>query len=388
MKRDNPLIYIVILNWNGKEDTLACLSSLERVLYAPFRTVVVDNGSTDGSIEAIRAKFRQEPLAKIPAPEKSKILSQFAGAGSSPNPASGDILEESRTRWPDSKMAQKGNFAAAGIFASGSQVTLIENGKNLGFAGGNNVGIRLALVEGADAIFLLNNDTVVDPYILQAFASSLLNHPEAGIFGAKLYLHNEPDRFDHLGGRWNKKRAAFDFVALREKDIGQEHPALDYACGAALFVKKEVFEAVGLLEENFFLIWEEADFCVRARRAGFLSLLSTDAKVWHKVSASFVGGKPHSTYFWWRGRLLWIERNCTFSEKIRLYTRVLIPEIFHIWKLSILKSAQLKLNSLISPGRDQTQKREKIVKYRAALQGVKDYLFRRFGSGPAWIYSR
>lgn len=322
MKKDNPLIYIVILNWNGKEDTLACLSSLSKVLYTPFQTVVVDNGSTDGSIEAIRRTF--------------------------------------------------------------PQVTLIENGKNLGFAGGNNVGIRWALAQGADAVFLLNNDTVVDPHILQAFTSG----SKAGVLGAKLYLHSEPDRFDHLGGRWNKKRAAFDFVALREKDTGQLHPPLDYACGAALFVKREVFEAVGLLEEKFFLIWEEADFCMRAKRAGFSSLLSYNAKVWHKVSASFVGGKPHSTYFWWRGRLLWIERNCTLPEKIGVYARVLIPEIFHIWKLNLLKNAQIKLNSLIMPGRDQTQKREKIVKYRAALQGVKDYVLRRFGSGPAWIYSR
>jgi GT2 family glycosyltransferase len=324
LKKDSLLIYIVILNWNGKEDTLACLSSLEKIPYEPFCTVVVDNGSSDGSQEAIRSAF--------------------------------------------------------------PKITLIENGKNLGFAGGNNVGIRLALEKGADAIFLLNNDTVADPAILQALTNSLVKHPEAGIFGPKLYLHSEPDRFDHLGGRWNKKRAAFDFVALREKDTGQTHPALDYACGAALFVKREVFEAVGLLEENFFLIWEEADFCMRAKRAGFVSLLAPDAKVWHRVSASFVGGKPHSTYFWWRGRLLWIERNCSFSEKISLYAKVLIPEMFHIWKLLLLKSAQLKLTSLIAPGRDQTQKREKIVKYRAALQGIKDYALRRFGSGPAWIY--
>ena len=99
--------------------------------------------------------------------------------------------------------------------------------------------------------------------------------------------------------------------------------------------------------------------------------------MWHKVSASFTGGKPHSTYFWWRNRLLWIERNCSRSDKFSLYLRVLLPEIFHLYKLFAIKS--------IFPSKN---KKEKLLQYRAALTGVHHYVCRRFGNGPSWIYKK
>lgn len=320
-------ITIIILNWNGKKDTLECLASVRNIHYPHFKTLVVDNGSTDNSVEAIKEQF--------------------------------------------------------------PEVTVIATGENLGFAGGNNVGIRAALQDGADSILLLNNDTIVDPEILSAFSHSLQKHAHLGILGAKIYLYDERNKLDHLGGNWNSQKGCFDLIGNRAIDDGQsweEMQEMDYACGCALFVKREVFEAIGLLEPKFFLIWEESDFCLRARRKGFLTMSCPSAKVWHKVSVSFVGGKPHSTYFWWRNRLLWMERNCSLSERISLYCRILIPDILHLWKLRILKSLQLQVLLLIRPHANHTMRREKIRKYRAALHGVRDYLLRRFGGGPSWLY--
>jgi GT2 family glycosyltransferase len=318
-------IAIIILNWNGKEDTLECLASVEKLRYAPFDVTVVDNGSSDGSAAAVRQAFP----------------------------------------W----------------------VCVIEAQTNLGFAEGNNVGIRAALSGGAEACFLLNNDTVVDPEILSAFAAAAARHLDTGIFGSYNYLYTERGTLDHLGGTWNRRKGAFDLAGLRQK--GElPPPALDYVCGCGLFVKKEVFERAGLLDPRFFLLWEEADFCFRAKRAGFATRTCPEAKLWHKVSASFIGGKPHTAYFWWRNRFLWAERNCTRREWLSLCARVLFPELCHLGKMWAIKACQLRVLRLLRPNACVRQRAEKIAKYRASVRGIMDYLLRRFGNGPAWLYAK
>ncbi len=317
---------VIILNWNGKKDTLECLESLKKIHYSNFQILLVDNGSTDDSVAVIK---KEHP-----------------------------------------------------------EITIIETGENLGFAAGNNEGIRKST---ADYIFLLNNDTIVDPHILNALVKTIQSDPKIGILGAKPYLYDEPTKLDHFGGMWNQKKGVFDLVGLRQIDnegAWDSSQTIDYACGCALFVKKEVFEKIGFLEPQFFLIWEEADFCFRAREAGFSTMTCPEAKLWHKVSASFVGGKTHSTYFWWRNRFLWIERNRTLPQILSLYVRILIPDILNLYKLKFLKTLQLQCLRLIRPRDDHKKRKERILRYSAALQGIKDYTLRRFGNGPAWIYKK
>lgn len=326
MSTPYPKIAIILLNWNGKNDTLACLHSLEKLTYPHFETILVDNGSTDDSVLAIRQQF--------------------------------------------------------------PHITLLETGANLGFAEGNNVGIRYALAHDTDLFFLLNNDTVVAPSLLESFVHLFQTHPQAGILGARIYLYDQRDTLDHLGGMWNPKKGIFTFVGLRSKEEPLTSRELDYVCGAGMIIRRSVIETIGLLESRFFLIWEESDFCFRARRAGFTTLSCPDAKLWHKVSASFIGGKPHSTYFWWRNRLLWIERNSPFKERWSLYFRVLIPDILHMCKIHLLKKGHLSLTKLFRPQTDYSEKELKLKKNRAALCGVRDYFLRRFGNGPSWIYKK
>lgn len=256
-----PPIAIVVLNWNGRDDTLACLSSVGKIAYPNFRVIVVDNGSADDSVAAIRAAF------------------------------------------PD--------------------VEIIETGRNLGFAGGNNVGIRRALAQSADYVLLLNNDTEVDPGILSAFVAAAERFPDAGVFSGKIYYHAEPNRIWYAGGQWNPKNARFDLVGEGLLDNGINYSntcETGYACGCAFFLPAGRLREIGLLDEDFFLYFEETDWCFRAKAAGHSSNFVPDAKLWHKVSVSFGGeGSPLALYFITRNRLLWARRHAGFWTRLRVY---------------------------------------------------------------------
>lgn len=322
MNIPSPKIFIVLLNWNGKKDTLECLASLQNIKSPHFYTVIVDNGSTDGSVDTLREAYPQIPI--------------------------------------------------------------IETGANLGFAGGNNIAIEWALSKQADWIFLLNNDTTVDPEILEQFLNAAHCPCAPKILGAKIYRYSDPQRIDHLGGKWNPKIAEFESSSSSHLDDGisyEKMESVDYACGAALFIHRSVFESIGLLEPRFFLFWEETDFCRRAKRAGFEVWTAPKAKIWHKVSSSFIGGKPHMHYFWWRSRLLWIERNCTTAEKKELYRNVIFPELRKSFRHYCLKSLQ----SLFS--KDPTVK-QKALRLKAGCIGAFHYWIKRFGNCPKWLYPK
>jgi GT2 family glycosyltransferase len=117
---------------------------------------------------------------------------------------------------------------------------------------------------------------------------------------------------------------------------------------------------------------------LRAKRAGFQIWTAPQAKIWHKVSASFVGGKPHTHYFWWRSRLLWIERNCPFAERKRLYTNLIFPELWKHFRHYMFKSLQAFFTR--SPAAHQ-----KALRYKAGLTGALHYAFGKFGNCPRWI---
>lgn len=264
MTHSHPRIAVVILNWNGREDTLECLASTTRIDYPSYEIVVVDNGSIDGSVAAIREAY--------------------------------------------------------------PTVTIIETGRNLGYAGGNNVGIRWALGKHFDSILLLNNDTAVDPGLLRAFARAEAEFPNAGVFGGKIYYHTRPDILWFAGGQWVPD--AFKFI-----HVGQDCPdgpefmtprAFDYMTGCVLHASSRVYRDIGLLDEDFFLTYEETDWCYRARKAGYDPTFIPDAKVWHKVSASFGGStSPLMIYFLERNRLLWVRRYLPLRSFLRLFFSVL-----------------------------------------------------------------
>jgi GT2 family glycosyltransferase len=236
----------VVLNWNGGDDTLAALESL-----AGVATVCVDNGSTDGSPDAVAERF---PV-----------------------------------------------------------VELIRTGVNLGFSGGNNVGIRRALARGADWVLLLNNDAVADPGLPAALAAAAEARPDAGVLACKVFFADPPDVLMYAGGRVNLRLGYWG----RQDGFGQRDDGrfdtlrdVDRATGAAMAVSRAAIERAGLLDESLFAYAEDTEWCLRIREAGFGIVFVPDAKVWHVGSASTGGLRsPTSIYYDTRNMIAVAERH-------------------------------------------------------------------------------
>ncbi len=243
--RELPQITIIILNWNGKEDTIECLESVMKINYPTFQAVVVDNGSVDGSVGAIKASF------------------------------------------PDIK--------------------ILETGRNLGYAGGNNVGIRYALENGAEYILLLNNDTVVPDNLLTVLVEASLADRREDVLGASIYHYYEPDRLWCSVKKWSDESGRFDGI---HPQGGNEVYETDYVSGCAIFMPASVLRHIGLLDEDFFLTYEETDWCYRAREAGYNCYVVSNASLLHKVSVAIGGSdSPLACYFWVRNQLVWARRH-------------------------------------------------------------------------------
>jgi methionine biosynthesis protein MetW len=326
--QQEPKIAVVILNWNGKDDTVECLQSLTGLDYANYEVIVVDNGSADGSVNVIRSRFPTIPI--------------------------------------------------------------IETKSNLGYAGGNNVGIRRALDAGAEYLLLLNNDTTVDPQLLSALVGAAQTCGDEAIFSPKIYFHADPRRIWYAGGHWQADRSRFSHVGYGKVDVARDFTVLretDYASGCALFASAKVFAKVGLLDESFFLTFEETDFCYRARREGIRCFVVPAAKVWHRVSRSFGGaGAPLVRYFMTRNRLLWGRKHLSTVEFVRL-CGAMYRELFPRLALDA-QTGRSHLKQLywgVAQFCRELRKRLATKEFKASLYGVRDFVLGRFGYPEATI---
>jgi len=298
----NPQVVIVVLNWNGLADTLACLASLAELDYPEREVVVVDNGSSDGSVRAIRERF---PM-----------------------------------------------------------VTVLENGENLGYTGGNNVGIRYALEQGADYVFLLNNDTEVDPQMLKRLIEVAESDPGIGVVGPKILYHSEPETIWSAGGIVEPVGRPVN-LGLDERDEGQ-HDALrevDWVTGCALLIRSSVVRQIGLLDERFFIYFEENDWCRRVREAGFKIYYVPTARLWHKIQPRHQAVSPRHVYLMTRNRLLYLSN-----------AHAGMPAI--LW---VILSEQLRTVAAWSLRRRHRAMRPL---RRAVLRGIQDFVWGRFGGPP------
>jgi GT2 family glycosyltransferase len=232
-----PAWYSIVLSWNGREDTVTCLEALAKVGDPPVHIVCVDNGSTDGSVEAVRE------------------------------------------RHPEAQ--------------------LIENRRNLGFAGGCNVGIRWALFQGAEWVVLVNNDAVIAPDAIAGFASAAEQHPDAGVLAGKLYRADRPDRIWYAGQRfltWLGYSGRHRGEGRREGPRYERLSTTDRANGALMAISRAAIERVGLFDEDLFAYVEDVDYSLRARAAGFEVLFVPAARAWHRVGASSASAALNSYY--------------------------------------------------------------------------------------------
>lgn len=174
------------------------------------------------------------------------------------------------------------------------------SGFNSGYSAGNNLGLRAALEKGADYILLLNDDTVVAPDFLEKLLAETEKRPEAGMAGPRILYFSERNRIWFSGAKFDGETCAFAFPGAdrTEEEYGHDEPEeADFITGCALLVKREVIEKIGPLDERFFLYWEDSDWGLRAKAAGFKCVVVPSSKIWHKVSGSSGGAdSPFKAY--------------------------------------------------------------------------------------------
>jgi GT2 family glycosyltransferase len=294
----------IVLSWNGREDTLRCLESLTHVEHPSFAVICVDNGSTDGTQEAVRVGF--------------------------------------------------------------PQVTLIEAGANLGYAGGNNVGLRHALGQGAEWVVLINNDATVAPDVIQGFEAAVRVRPQAGMLAGKVYFADRPQTIWFAGQRVNTLLG----YSGRPRGYGRPDGAryrrvqrTGRAVGALMAVSADAIEAVGLLDEDLFAYVEDVDWALRIRDAGREVMFAPEARAWHRVSASTGGeaASTHTIYYGLRNTIAVLERRRPLGLLGNALRRVAILATF-------------SLHALIRPNRRDA--------LRAVRSGFADARHGRLGLRP------
>lgn len=251
------MIYIILVNWNGWRDTIACLESILRSSERDFRVIVVDNGSQDGSADAI-ARWAEAQAEPILSSRLSRAEAEAAGAGRQGPP--------------------------------GPRLIIIEAGANLGFGPGNNVGIRYVLRQADCAyIWLLNNDTLVASDTLGRMLAAVRRQP--GIVGSIIRFYADPSRVQAYGG------GLFSPATGRVRTL-TEPPGgpLDFINGASMMMDRATVERVGLFDERIFMYFEENDYCIRAARAG-VAMTVGDATILHKGGGAL---GEQGSYFSWK----------------------------------------------------------------------------------------
>ena len=250
-----PHVTVIMLNWNHESDTLECLKSLARMTYSTFSIVLVDNGSTDGSANAIELWGREN----LP-------------------------------------------------------FTLIRNADNMGFVRGSNRGIRHALTTDTDYVFLLNNDAVVEPDVLTILVAAAEQDESIGMVGPKIYQYGKGRVLDSAGTRVIPWLAQGFLVGHGEKDHGQfdAQAEMPYITGTALLVKRSVLRIPGLMDEDYTNYFDDFDWGLRARRAGFRLLFAPRAVIYHKGSQSIGYGSPLYMYHVMRSRILFARKHISF----------------------------------------------------------------------------
>ena len=300
-----PSVFVVLLSWNQCQLTLECLASLSRQTYEGGRlhTVVVDNASSDDTVAQVRAMY--------------------------------------------------------------PSVTVLRNDANLGYAAGNNVGIRYSLDQGADFCCVLNNDVTVRPDLVSELVRGASQSSDIAAATPLLAFASHPERVWALGGSMTSRTGDCSPVCA-----GQDPPALmsqpdrdvDVAQGAAMLIRRQALLDVGLLDESYYLYREEVDWCLRARRQGYRILAVPSAQGWHKISASLEGSSPAIDYYMLRNHYLLLARNWGGLARISAMARV-------TWRAIKTISAY----TLQPQGEQRRRSRN------ARLYALRDALWRRWG---------
>lgn len=247
MEKDN--VYIILVNYNGSKETIECIESIKKnESNCNYKIIVVDNNSTDNSIE---------------------MLSNI------------------------------------------SDIHIIKSKNNNGFAKGNNIGIEYALNEGANNILLLNNDTIITKNAISRMLEVLKQSQDIGIVSCRIMYDDNKDIINYCGGKfdWNKGITKHDYY--KEKYNNNLPLCIDteFVTGCCMLMRKDIFEKIGYLPEEYFMYFEDADFCMQVKKANYKLKVCTDVVIYHKVSSSSGGEDSEFTIKWiTRNRLIFLNK--------------------------------------------------------------------------------
>ena len=263
---NNPLVYVVILNWNNAADTIECLASLQASIYQPSVPFVVDNGSTDGSVGKIRAAF--------------------------------------------------------------PEIHLIELESNIGYAEGNNVGIQFALDSGADYVMVLNNDTLVETTMLGELVGFAETNESIGMIGPKMFCYQPEDTLFATGSLiyWSRGETINRgmFTPASKVEDCQKPEQVDFIAGCGVLVTRKLLEKVGFLDPIYYLNYEDVDWGVRAQEQDFEVWYTPKAVLWHKVSSTLGQASPTNTYYMTRNALLFFWKNSPSRFRWQAILRIIL----------------------------------------------------------------
>jgi len=265
-----PKVSVLILNWNNWDDTKECLESLSKIKYKNYEVFIMDNGSKDNSVAEIKKWMKKRVFGK-------------------------------------------------------KRVVFMPHKKNYGFAKGNNLAIKQVIKEGKSKyIHLLNNDAIVDKDFLGELVKVYEKNKKVGIAGSKVYSYGG-NIIQSIGCKLNMTRGDQIICGSGELDEGQYEKIqeFDFVCGASLLISIEMLEKIGLMEENYFLYFDDPDWGIKVKEAGYKVVYVPKSKIWHKGMASIGKISGYGEYYATRNRI-WFMRKYANSLEMFLFLSYLV----------------------------------------------------------------
>lgn len=292
----NPLVYILVLNYRGLKDTIECVESLKKINYDNYRIVIIDNNSDDGSEDVLRHQYADE------------------------------------------------------------NIDIVQTGENLGYAKANNIGIRMAIESNAKYTCILNNDVVVSKEFLTELVNGMERQRRIAIAGP-LILDYYEGKIQSAGARINfaKGECSFNYCSKEVEDVEYDEISCDYVEGACILVRNDLIAEIGFIPDDYFLFYEETEWCCNARKNGYIVICNTKSIIKHKGSVSMHNIGEFQFYFLNRNRVMFIKRNASLQQKLFFFFYLFAQTVYRI----CIKGDSIKLIGHYIDGLDNRNRWEK-----------------------------
>lgn len=276
---EKPKVGVVLVNYNGYQDTIECVESLQKVTYPNLDIWVVDNASTNDSLIHLRQQANHENVSIVASPA------------------------------------------------------------NDGFSAGNNIGIKAALEQGAEFVLVLNNDTIVEPDFIEPLLDTFSDHDDAGCVISKILYQSEPNKLWYGGGTFNPWFCRADHIGFNETDTANKSvQEVAFASGCCMMLTKQAIEESGLMDEDYFLYVEDTEYSLRLAKAGFKLFYNPNSAIYHKVSATTQSGSDLSQYYTIRNTLY---LGKTYLSRMQRFSAMLYKWVFYTHKV-VTKQYRIK----------------------------------------------